>query len=276
MSIAIGQTGLKHQELCVLKGLFSLHPAIAGKFVLVETGFTDVMLINADEEQALNQFRTLKLENPGLEGIFLCSNRNSAFTARNCFYRPLNVGRFVNLLLDVCIRNSVCSGQSRQAALQGRPQQRQMRVLVVDDSLPLRRFMEHVLPKLYPDVSMLLEFAESGQDALRLVEQQHHHRDSYQNPYQNYDLLFLDVVMPGIDGYQVCKKIKSRSDQSRVVMLTSRKSPFDRIRGKLSGCDSYLTKPPQESELRAAILACMDFVSSAPPDLGPLASPVAC
>ena len=59
------------------------------------------------------------------------------------------------------------------------------------------------------------------------------------------NLAFLDVVMPGTDGYELCRKIKHNSYTRLmpVLMLTSRSSPFDRARGALSGCDSYLTKP---------------------------------
>ncbi len=63
--------------------------------------------------------------------------------------------------------------------------------------------------------------------------------------HNSYNLAFLDVVMPGTDGYELCRKIKHNSDTRLmpVLMLTSRSSPFDRARGALSGCDSYLTKP---------------------------------
>ena len=68
--------------------------------------------------------------------------------------------------------------------------------------------------------------------------------------------MFLDVVLPGIDGYQVCKLIKGNKQaikRTAVVMLTSRASPFDRLRGSLSGCDAYLTKPVDENLLLEVI-----------------------
>jgi len=61
----------------------------------------------------------------------------------------------------------------------------------------------------------------------------------------HYDIILLDVVLPGIDGYQVCKNIRRNQDRKNipVVMLTSRSSPFDKVRGSMAGCSSYLTKP---------------------------------
>ncbi len=59
-------------------------------------------------------------------------------------------------------------------------------------------------------------------------------------------------MMEGMDGYQVCKALKSNKS-SYVVMLTSKKSPFDRVRGTMSGCDAYVTKPPEDKRLAEEI-----------------------
>jgi twitching motility two-component system response regulator PilG len=67
----------------------------------------------------------------------------------------------------------------------------------------------------------------------------------------NIDLVFLDVMLPGADGYQICKTIKKNrlKNSVPVVMLTSKSSPFDRVKGSLAGCDSYLTKPVEFRKL---------------------------
>jgi two-component system cell cycle response regulator len=62
--------------------------------------------------------------------------------------------------------------------------------------------------------------------------------------------------MPGMDGYEVCKQIKAAAGTippTAVVLLTSKSSPLDKLRGNLSGCDAYLTKPVAEDELLATI-----------------------
>ncbi len=113
-------------------------------------------------------------------------------------------------------------------------------VLVVDDNLTVREFMRN---KLSP-FNFNVDYAESGEQAVGLTGQ------------RRYTCVFLDVVMPGIDGYQVCKLIKSKKTQvkTHVVMLTSKGSPFDKIRGAMAGCDAYLTKPVDEEKLLETIV----------------------
>lgn len=112
-------------------------------------------------------------------------------------------------------------------------------VLVVDDNLTVREFMKSKLAAFNFNV----DYAESGEQAIGFTGQKH------------YACIFLDVVMPGIDGYQVCKLIKSNraAKKTAVVMLTSKDSPFDKIRGSMSGCDAYLTKPVDEEKLLETI-----------------------
>jgi twitching motility two-component system response regulator PilG len=113
-------------------------------------------------------------------------------------------------------------------------------VLVVDDNATVRAFMQAKLAPFGFDV----DFAETGEEAIGLSGQ------------NEYTCVFLDVVLPGIDGYQVCKMIKANKQamkKTAVVMLTSRSSPFDKLRGSLAGCDEYLTKPLDEDRLLEVI-----------------------
>ncbi len=108
--------------------------------------------------------------------------------------------------------------------------------MVVDDSQPVRKQLEIELKML----GVKVELAESGEQALALS------RDG------NYDIIFLDVMMPGIDGYKVCKTLKkaTRYKNTPVIMLTGKSSPFDKVKGTLSGCDTYLTKPLQHEDFQ--------------------------
>ncbi len=112
-------------------------------------------------------------------------------------------------------------------------------VLVVDDNVTVREFMKNKLAAFNFNV----DYAENGEQAIGFTGQ------------KRYACIFLDVVMPGIDGYQVCKLIKSNkvTRGTAVVMLTSKDSPFDKIRGSMSGCDAYLTKPVDEEKLLETI-----------------------
>jgi twitching motility two-component system response regulator PilG len=101
-------------------------------------------------------------------------------------------------------------------------------VLVVDDSIVVRTQMRTLLGLygLHPDL------ATTAEQGLTLTST------------KRYEIVFLDVVLPGIDGYAACRQMKSIGHNAPpVVLLTSRDSPFDKIRGVMAGCSRYLTKP---------------------------------
>jgi twitching motility two-component system response regulator PilG len=112
-------------------------------------------------------------------------------------------------------------------------------VRVVDDSATVRAFMRAKLAPFRFDV----DYAENGEAAIDMAQA------------KPYTCIFLDVLMPGIDGYQVCKRLKASraTKDSAVVMLSSKSSSFDKFRGNWAGCDAYLGKPVSEDELLATI-----------------------
>jgi two-component system, cell cycle response regulator len=136
----------------------------------------------------------------------------------------------------VSMASSVERPATTRAAAQSRSRQSDAPwVLVVDDSLATRRAMEIKLSQF----SINVDYAASGEQAIGLTGT------------KRYTCVFLDVVLPGMDGYQVCKVIKSTRvyADTRVIMLTSRGGTFDKIRGKMAGCDAYLTKPLDDEKL---------------------------
>ena len=118
-----------------------------------------------------------------------------------------------------------------------------LRALVVDDSTTIRRLMDLTLSPLGIDV----EFADRGEEALVQVQR------------NRYDIVFLDIMLPGIDGYRVCKQIKAEKNTRDipVVMLTSKGTAFDKVRGLMAGTDVYLTKPLDRSQLIQALGKCL-------------------
>jgi two-component system, cell cycle response regulator len=118
-------------------------------------------------------------------------------------------------------------------------QPHQLSAIVVDDSLTVREQLRQALDRL----GIVCDQADSAEAAMALLKE------------HSYDLAFLDVVMPGTDGYELCRKIKQNpyTRLMPVLMLTSRSSPFDRARGALSGCDSYMTKPITWDTFRQAV-----------------------
>lgn len=121
----------------------------------------------------------------------------------------------------------------------GAKHSRTVTALVVDDSTTLRRLMDLTLTPM----GMVVEFADNGEDALVLARG------------KDYDIIFLDVILPRIDGYRVCKIIKAdpRTKHIPIIMLTSKDSAFDKVRGIMAGTDVYLTKPLDRVALLKAI-----------------------
>lgn len=112
-------------------------------------------------------------------------------------------------------------------------------VMVVDDSNTIRRSAETFLRQAGCSVVL----AEDGFDALAKVAQ---HRP---------DVIFCDIMMPRLDGYQTCALIKKSSEFGAipVVMLSSKDGLFDRARGNIVGSDDYLTKPFSRDSLLQAV-----------------------
>lgn len=108
------------------------------------------------------------------------------------------------------------------------------KALVADDSMAVRRQLALEFEHLGCELKMVAD----GNAALEAAKQEH------------YDIIFLDVIMPGMDGYSVCKGIRrtQKNRQTPIVLLTSKSSHFDKLKGKLSGCDTYLTKPINHNE----------------------------
>jgi twitching motility two-component system response regulator PilG len=125
------------------------------------------------------------------------------------------------------------------AKLNGAQRSAGLRILVVDDSATIRRSAESMLTAEGYEVIT----AENGFDALSKVAR------------HNPDLIFVDIMMPRLDGYQTCAIIKNNAQyrSTPVVMLTSKDGLFDQARGRVVGSDLYLTKPFTKEELLAAV-----------------------
>lgn len=113
-------------------------------------------------------------------------------------------------------------------------------LLVVDDSLAVRAYMRSQLESRGHQV-VDVDNAQAAIDAVAETA---------------FACVLMDVLMPGIDGYEGCKRIKARlrgAASVPVIMLTSKSSPFDRIRGKMAGCDAYLTKSAEPDRLHEVL-----------------------
>ena len=114
-----------------------------------------------------------------------------------------------------------------------------VKVMVIDDSKTIRRTAETLLSKAGCDVTT----ATDGFDALAKIAD------------TQPSIIFVDIMMPRLDGYQTCALIKNNSEfqSTPVIMLSSKDGLFDRAKGRIVGSDQYLTKPFSKDELLSAI-----------------------
>jgi twitching motility two-component system response regulator PilG len=259
--------GFNDVERSMLASIFALAARRDPGFAQYEPepgGRPDVYLVDADNPGAFNEFRALH-RRASLPAVLVGTGAHGT----DCLVlpRPLQWARLLQALDDTVnggdeppalpTPKAPQTPHGLRRSLSGAPLGRSNpprdmpaeavakrmlgdTVLVVDDNATVRMFMQ---AKLAP-YGFEVDIAETGEEAIGL------------SAAQEYTCVFLDVVLPGIDGYQVCKLIKANKQaikKTAVVMLTSRSSPFDKLRGSLAGCDEYLTKPLDEDRLLEVI-----------------------
>lgn len=127
-------------------------------------------------------------------------------------------------------------------------------VLVVEDEAPIAQLVRIYLEK----EGYRVAHVASGEEALDRIER------------QPPNLVVLDLALPGIDGVEVCRRLRARRSQVCVLMLTARDSEIDRVLGLEIGADDYLTKPFSPREMIARVKAILRRVEPAPAEEGPL------
>ena len=120
-----------------------------------------------------------------------------------------------------------------------------LKAMVIDDSKTIRRTAETLLKKVGCEVVTALD----GFDALAKIAD------------QKPDIIFIDIMMPRLDGYQTCALIKNNKEYKNtpVIMLSSKDGLFDKAKGRIVGSDQYLTKPFSRDELLGAIKNHIDL-----------------
>jgi two-component system copper resistance phosphate regulon response regulator CusR len=116
-----------------------------------------------------------------------------------------------------------------------------MRVLVVEDDARIARFVSKGLR----EQAYAVDVASDGDDAL------------YKAAISDYDAVILDVMIPGRDGFEVCRELRAAGSTVPVIMVTARDAVGDRVTGLDTGADDYLTKPFEVAELLARLRALL-------------------
>ncbi|MDJ1170601.1 response regulator [Roseofilum sp. BLCC_M154] len=125
------------------------------------------------------------------------------------------------------------------------------KVLIVDDEPNILILMEQALEKLEDEDDVILLTAKNGKEALELIIQEHP------------DLVFLDVMMPKMNGLEVCAQVKQNSnfDNIYIIMLTAKGQEFDKKTGIAVGADLYMTKPFRPKEVLAKSREILGFLN---------------
>ncbi|MFZ1326990.1 MAG: response regulator [Candidatus Contendobacter sp.] len=271
---AVALIGITEAERNVLRNIFKLSQYRAYSYTVAMPGDAPkILLVDADDPQAM---QALHLHEGATTIPTIMVTKEQSSNAKYYVRRPFVASRVINTLDQVAQQNlqghqqeriiGVDEGKKAPLPLPTLPEQarsldqikekivgqltekiagdvssshKAYTALVVDDSSPVRRQLEIELKLFGIDV----DAAATGEEGIEFFS------------HKNYNLIFLDVVLPGIDGYQICKLIKRDKARKKtpVIMLTSKSSPFDRVKGALAGCDSYLTKPVKQDTFQKVV-----------------------
>lgn len=250
--------GLTESERRVVKSLCMLSRNRPRSYQVLQqpddpTG-ADIWIVDGKNEAALESLATLRRARR-VPAIIVDHHPSSA-DDESCIGRPIVASRLLGAL-DLLVTKALdyfpelvigdgggnlatsSKGQFAQVLDKSLPSRRHT-ALVVDDSVTIRKQVELAL-RLQEVEAICADSAEAARTLLA---------------NQRFDLIFLDVVLPGgADGYQICRSIKKNPDHkdTPVVMLTGKSSPFDRVRGSLAGCDTYLIKPVENQTFNAVL-----------------------
>ena len=126
-----------------------------------------------------------------------------------------------------------------------------MKILIVEDERKTRAYLR----KGFEEAGFTVDAVERGEDALQVIADSHH------------DLIILDVMLPGLDGWAIVSGMRAGGDETPVLMLTARDQVQDRVRGLELGADDYLVKPFAFSELLARVRTVLRRGPARQPDI---------
>lgn len=213
----------------------------------------DIILVDMDDPDALTEWRYFNKQYNTIPVIGITKELHKTTSGSSYLYRPLTLKRVLETLDEVTIKvlkytlitiddthiiDEVTRATLERAVLTTL-QPGTYKALVIDDALAVRKNMEIQLGIF----GIALDFAETGEEALVTVEK------------NLYDIIFLDLILPGVDGYQVCKTLKmtEKTKNIPIIILTGKGGFFNKLRGTLVGANAYLTKPVQQEQLKTVI-----------------------
>jgi len=242
--------GLKPNEQNTLSSIFKLAASRNNKYAIVsatERETADIILVDADDANAMNEWKNFSVHHQKTPVVKVTKKVPATVNEGEVYLRrPLILKRVLDTLDPVAIKTGgiIIGGDviidiPSPLPSDDTTSDNGVKVLVVDDALAIRKAMDINLRRFRVNIDL----AETGEEALEYTEK------------NIYDIIFLDVMLPGIDGYQVCKKIKSHktAKNTPVIMLTGKDGSIDKLRGKMAGANLWLIKPVEPDELKKVL-----------------------
>lgn len=248
--IKVSHLGLRQDEIKVLKSVFSFDPKLKVSFKLLDASqskHADVILINYDDPIALEIWDKIAKYNRVTQKVLLGTSippDESGFTL-NKPIRPRNLLRIFERIIAEEHTN-ISFGDTDSNPVDSRRQAvylsdaNSFRILVVDGSYSSRRKLEKKLGKLVKTMILSISFASSSEEVLLKTQA------------KQYDLILLDIDIPGLDSSQMCSEIRA-TQQVHLTLMTSSKSPLDMFRISRFGADTCLLKSDLDWRLEAEI-----------------------
>lgn len=253
--------GLAPNEQNTLSSIFKLAASRNRKYTIVgrdERASADILLVDNDDPKALDEWKGFNVHHGNIPTVKVIKSPAEGNSQEYIARRPLTLKRVLEILDKITIdvlkfvpelvvgaegaeMDEATTAALKDAADSARSARKSgIKALVIDDSQAVRKSMEIQLGLF----GMHIDFAETGEDALEITQKN-----------TDYDIIFLDIMMPGIDGYKVCKTLRSNKlfKQTPIIMLTGKGSRFDKLKGTMAGASLYLTKPVEQDQLKEVI-----------------------
>jgi len=257
--------GLMPNEQNTLGSIFKLAASRPRKYSVVadsERESADILLVDVDSPKAVQAWKSFSVHNSKVPIVRI--SKQAIPEQYASIRRPLTLKRVLETLDKVTIDalkyvpELVVGGDmndANSAALQDAASSIQqvassgVKAMVIDDSAAVRKSMEIQLGLF----GMQIDFAETGEQALE-----------YTQTKTDYDIIFLDIMMPGIDGYKVCKTLRANKEfkKTPIIMLTGKGSRFDKLKGTMAGASLYLTKPVEQEQLQDVLKKYLPQIKS--------------
>jgi two-component system cell cycle response regulator len=250
-TFVVAMIGIPEHERSILKNIFKLSLYRTQTYIIAaadEPG--QIVLVNADDPSALAEWQALGGEPAAavsgnqqslplpLPAVMIAKDNPPAGTLYH-IRRPFVASRVLKVLDQLTSNELGFNPQGEDLTQPTASLDEEPIALVVDDSRTVRKQVQLELKAL----GIQVDTADSGEDALELLD------------LNRYDLVFLDIMLPGIDGYQVCKYIKKNRFKSAtpVIIISAKSSTFDRVRAALAGCDTFLAKPVKKDTFQKIV-----------------------